>query len=108
MDSVRALVTSAAGIDALIHQTPAPIADIRRDVPAPLAQIVQRCLEKDRAKRYASAVELSTELRSLAPHTASAATAARRYLVIAGAVAILAIAAVGWVALRRSQAAAFV
>ena len=97
-----------ATIDALIHQAPAPLADIRRDIPPSAAQIVQRCLEKDRAMRYPSAVELLTDLRALTPKTTSAHPARTRYAVLAGTAVLLVVTAIGWVAVRRWQSATLV
>src|SRR4029453_17477325 len=58
-----------AAIKALVHDQPRPLRDIRPDVPEALVAIVDRCLEKDRTRRYASAVELLADLRLVAPAT---------------------------------------
>ena len=52
---------------AVRHDSPMRVDASRPDVPRPLASIVERCLEKDPALRYASADELLLALR--APHT---------------------------------------
>ncbi len=46
-----------------LHEAPRPIKDISPKVPAPLAQVVMRSLEKDPERRQSSADELSDELR---------------------------------------------
>jgi cephalosporin-C deacetylase-like acetyl esterase len=48
---------------AVIRDDPKAISDVRRDVPPEVRQIVVRCLKKDAESRYASGVELATELR---------------------------------------------
>ncbi len=46
------------------YQAPPPIRDSRPDLPAALAQLVMRCLEKAPAARYSSASELSEAFRT--------------------------------------------
>jgi eukaryotic-like serine/threonine-protein kinase len=46
-----------------LHESPTPIQDISRNVPASLAQVVMRCLEKDPERRPSSAAILSDELK---------------------------------------------
>jgi tRNA A-37 threonylcarbamoyl transferase component Bud32/tetratricopeptide (TPR) repeat protein len=48
-----------------MSETPAPITDIRADVPAPLADLVMRCLEKDAEKRPQSAGEIVRALDTI-------------------------------------------
>lgn len=58
------------------HMTkaPEPIAGCRAGVPAPLAQLVMRCLQKEPADRWQTAAELAAELEaSVVPATARAA-----------------------------------
>jgi serine/threonine-protein kinase len=43
---------------------PRPIRDLNPALPLPLAEIVMRCLERDRSRRYASAGELAAALRA--------------------------------------------
>ena len=56
-----------AAMNAVVRDQPTPLQDIRPDVPEALRHIIDRCLEKDQARRYPSAVELLDELRHLAP-----------------------------------------
>ena len=54
----------------LLTQEPAPLSEIRADVPSFLNDIVTRCLNKDPAHRYQSAHEISKALEStLTVHT---------------------------------------
>ena len=46
----------------LLHDPPSSLLDIRPEVPAALARVVARCLEKDPSTRYNSAIELQREL----------------------------------------------
>jgi TolB-like protein len=70
---------------AQVTQSPDPVGTRRQSVPAALALLVMRCLEKKPADRYQSAVELHQQLEIMAtpsgggaPTTAVATTVARR------------------------------
>jgi eukaryotic-like serine/threonine-protein kinase len=47
------------------HETPAPLAGLRPEVPVALVRIIERCLRKAPDERYAHAGELLTDLRAL-------------------------------------------
>ncbi len=69
--------SSAEITSAILRDTPAPIADIRADVPGDLARIIRRCLEKDPGHRIQTARDIGNELRDLArPSTEPAPPAA--------------------------------
>jgi len=51
---------------------PPPIEGLRPDLPAALVPVVSKCLEKDRAKRYANVAELAKALAPFAPQRARA------------------------------------
>ncbi|MFQ5528174.1 MAG: protein kinase [Thermoanaerobaculia bacterium] len=55
----------AALTASILTKTPAPISTHRSDAPPRLGQIIQRCLEKDPARRYQHAGELVEELSAL-------------------------------------------
>lgn len=57
---------------AILHQTPAPIADVRRDLPDDLVRLVWRCLEKDPGRRPQTASEIAARLRALSLPAATA------------------------------------
>jgi serine/threonine-protein kinase len=51
----------------ILRDEPRPIRALRKDVPASLDLIVERCLAKDPAMRFASATELAEALHSVLP-----------------------------------------
>lgn len=57
--------TVPSTISAVLTHQPSPISNFRKDVPARLERIVQRCLEKDKLKRYQSASELANDISRL-------------------------------------------
>jgi tetratricopeptide (TPR) repeat protein len=50
----------------VLNETPPPIGEVNPAVPAELERVIDRLLAKDPAGRYATAADLSTELRQLA------------------------------------------
>lgn len=57
--------TRRATLHAILHSSPTPLREPRKDAPPDLERIVNRCLEKDPGARYASAAELWRDLASL-------------------------------------------
>jgi serine/threonine protein kinase/tetratricopeptide (TPR) repeat protein len=57
--------TTPVVIDALLNKTPQPVRERNPAVPAELARIITRLLEKDRGLRPASAAELLADLKRL-------------------------------------------
>src|SRR5882762_1873321 len=51
----------------ILHGDPAPLRDTRADAPPGLERIILKCLEKDRARRYAHVGELARDLLEFAP-----------------------------------------
>jgi len=95
---------------AVLQDQPRPLHDVRADVPVEVARIVERCLEKDPEKRYASAVEVHRDLgnvASTASKTPESGLVTRRDFRVAGAaiLVILMIAGIGvWTFVRRARA----
>ena len=58
--------TPQAVLAAHISRAPLPIAHLRRDLAAPFATAVMRCLEKDPAARWQSAEQLLAQVESIA------------------------------------------
>jgi len=96
-------------MNAIVHDDPVPVQVVRPEVPTSVAQIVGRCLEKDPARRYPSAVELFADLERLtsAPATARPSRTPRLLAVVA-VVALAIVIGITWVLVRRSQSAALV
>jgi serine/threonine-protein kinase len=62
--------TQAQTIAAIIEDPPEPMAELCPQLPAPVRWVIDRCLEKDPAERYASTLDLARELKSLREHLA--------------------------------------
>lgn len=58
--------SSAELVMAIIRDSPPAISDVRADLPADLARVVQRCLEKDPRRRVQTAQDVCNELQDLA------------------------------------------
>jgi formylglycine-generating enzyme required for sulfatase activity/dienelactone hydrolase len=102
----------AATLHAIAHEPPPKISDVRPDVPADIARIVARALEREPAARFASAGEMLRALdavRSAPSMTAlpalnAASSRAGRGLWAGAAVLIVAVIATGgWFAYRQSR-----
>jgi TolB-like protein/Tfp pilus assembly protein PilF len=63
--------SSAELASAILRDTPLQVTDLRSDLPADLARIIRRCLEKDPRYRMQTARDVSNEFRDLARHSAS-------------------------------------
>ena len=98
--------TAGEILDRVIHAEPEPVVRSNPAAPAGLARIVDRCMSKDRDRRYPSGKELAEDLRALAssPDTGVAKERQwfpRRAAAAAAAAAILALGVVASVALFR-------
>lgn len=60
----------------ILRDTPALVTEARADLPADLARIIRRCLEKNIADRFPSAQELRNELRAVTGEAGSSRAAA--------------------------------
>jgi Tol biopolymer transport system component len=75
MATGRSAFQKKTGIDtlaAILNEEPEPIASITPQIPAPVRWIVERCLEKDPERRYASTKDLARDLASLRDHLSEA------------------------------------
>jgi len=57
--------TAAVVYEAILNRDPAPIQQVNPSLPAALARIVEKAMEKDRNLRYQTATELKTDLLRL-------------------------------------------
>jgi Tol biopolymer transport system component len=93
-------------LSAHLHEQPAPIATHRPDVPAPLAGLVMKCLEKRADDRWQSAGELVQQIEELpigrAARSSEARASARWKRMAAMAIGVAAVAAVALIAWRRT------
>jgi eukaryotic-like serine/threonine-protein kinase len=86
--------TRADLLTATLRDAPRPLADHRDDVPGAIVRVVERCLHKDRARRYRDCSSIADDLarsRSVAFARARRASA----IGVAGAMAVAAALAVG-------------
>jgi eukaryotic-like serine/threonine-protein kinase len=88
--------TVVAILDATLRVEPPALDALRPRLPAPLAQVVARCLQKDPALRYPSAGELCDALAFPPVADRPQAPARRRLWWAAAVTAVVAAAAVAW------------
>jgi predicted esterase/predicted Ser/Thr protein kinase len=94
---------------AVLRDRPAPLSEVCPGIPPRLEAIVMRCLEKDPARRYPSALELRQALEEFRASLSTPVAAPTRRVVrpvIAGlvVVTVLAAGAATWLYLRASRA----
>jgi tetratricopeptide (TPR) repeat protein len=102
--------TPAQTIAAIIDDTPESLATVAPLLPPPLRWVIERCLAKDPADRYASTLDLAREVRGLREHLAEVASSSpsapsahpgpvprRGRRVVLGLLAVIAVAAAAWV-----------
>ncbi|HEX9186382.1 MAG TPA: protein kinase, partial [Vicinamibacteria bacterium] len=102
--------TQAQTIAAIIEATPEPLATLSPALPPPVRWIIERCLAKDPAERYASTLDLARELRNVRERLpeVSSGSSARSAAPLAGgwrrpaAIGLvgLAVLAVAWLAVQ--------
>ena len=59
-------------LSAILHEEPPPLSSMRPDAPVPLGWVVDRCLAKEAADRYASTRDLARDLVNLRDRASSA------------------------------------
>jgi TolB-like protein len=60
---------------AILRDTPPPVTELRGDLPADLARLIQRCLEKDPGQRIQTARDVANECRDLSRHVTASSGA---------------------------------
>jgi Tol biopolymer transport system component len=99
--------TSPALFEAILNKTPTPPAQLKPELAGGLGPIIEKALEKDPGRRYASGSELAGALKLLVSGSAAQAKrppAARGRLYVAIAFSLALAAAAGW-ALRPRRSA---
>ncbi|HEY6556017.1 MAG TPA: protein kinase [Polyangiaceae bacterium] len=64
--------TAMSVLAAVVSDPPPPLREVRPDVPAALAEVVARCLEKEPARRFQHVAELAKALKPHGPETSAA------------------------------------
>jgi TolB-like protein/Flp pilus assembly protein TadD len=57
--------SGAEVMSSILRDTPAPVTEVRRDLPGMLGRVIRRCLEKDPKRRHQSALDVRNELEEL-------------------------------------------
>jgi eukaryotic-like serine/threonine-protein kinase len=92
--------------EAILTQMPSPAREVNPEVPAKLAKIVHRALEKNRETRYQSATEMRADLESLQQEI-EPRLRARWWVMTAAVAAVLFFASAAfWLAKRQPQSPA--
>ncbi len=104
--------TGVQTLSAIIGEEPPPLADVNDRVPAPLQWVIERCLAKDPADRYASTADLARDLTMLrarlpelrAEPERAEPTSRRRSIAVAGVIGLgMALVVVGAAVAVRPQ-----
>ncbi|HEX8871616.1 MAG TPA: tetratricopeptide repeat protein, partial [Candidatus Acidoferrum sp.] len=76
--------TGGAIIEAILTRTPVAVRAANPQIPAELEEIINKCMEKDREKRYQSAAEVRADLLQLKRVSESGQVTVTRTVVVAG------------------------
>jgi len=76
--------TGGAIIEAILTKKPAAVETLNPELPAQLEEIIDKCLEKDREKRYPTAAEVRAELQQLKRVTETGQVTVTQTVVVAG------------------------
>jgi serine/threonine protein kinase/tetratricopeptide (TPR) repeat protein len=109
--------TGGAIIEAILTRTPTAVQTVNPQIPPQLEEIINKCMEKDREKRYQSAAEVRTDLQQLRRVSESGQVTVTRtvivagspniewkHIVAAGAVLLAVLGVGGWLYSRRAAA----
>jgi len=108
--------TGGAIIEAILTKKPVGVHTVNPEAPVQLEEIINKCLEKDREKRYQSAAEVRTDLQQLKKVSESGQVITQtvvvgsrpaldwRVIAAGGGVLVALLAAGGWLYSRRTQA----
>ena len=109
--------TGGAIIEAILTKKPAAVQTVNPELPAQLEEIINKCLEKDREKRYQTAAEVRADLQQLKRVTETGQVTVTQSMVTArkpqigwkqiaagGAVLVTLLGVGGWLYSRRAHA----
>jgi tetratricopeptide (TPR) repeat protein len=105
--------TAVQTLAATVEAEPEPLGELVPDTPIEVVTIVERCLAKDPAHRYASTQDLARDLRDIRPTTGSRtarstgirrASPRRLWRWVAAAAAVLVLVATAWILSDRTSA----
>ena len=109
--------TGGAIIEAILTRTPPAVQTVNPQLPAQLEEIINKCMEKDREKRYQSAAEVRADLQQLkrvsetGPVTITKTVIVAgnphidwRHIVAGGAVLLALLGVGGWLYSRKAHA----
>ncbi len=88
--------TSAAVFDAILNRAPVAPMELNPGIPAELARIVNRALEKDPALRYQSTADLASDLRRTRRDSSTATRPSSRRWALGAIVGLVVIASAIW------------
>lgn len=57
--------SGAEVMSSILRDVPAPVTEVRRDLPGMLGRVIRRCLEKEPTRRHQSALDVRNELEEL-------------------------------------------
>lgn len=100
--------TPGAVIEAILTRAPAGVRTINPGIPMQLEQVIGKCLEKDRERRYATAASLRADLQQLKRVSESGQMAALLAPAASAAPVFAAKERLNWKAMAAGAAAAFV
>lgn len=76
--------TGGAIIEAILTRTPVAVHTVNPQIPAQLEEIINKCMEKDREKRYQSAAQVRADLQQLKRVSESGQVTVTRTVIVAG------------------------
>lgn len=76
--------TGGAIIEAILTRTPVAVQTVNPQIPPQLEEAINKCMEKDREKRYQSAAEVRADLQQLRRVSESGQVTVTRTVIVAG------------------------
>jgi serine/threonine protein kinase len=86
---------------AILNDPPKPVRELNPEVPVRLEEIIGKALEKDRKRRYQTALELTADLKRLKQRIGPA-SGRFKWWIIAGIVVLSCVSLTSWFVMRRT------